>query len=190
MPAGATNAPTFVTELHEGGQKEHISQYMSSNGDGTGTVSVNGNYSGGSALTISVTPPAGEIYRITHVVLGIMDTNGMTLGTYGTIAGGVNPGPVLRKQDDTGTLVDYTKTYPPTTNFWIASMVGPRNFEHIDVGGTADEAIYATFDFIGMTGQAVRLVGDDSERLEVYLNDDFSGLLNHTWYAWGYKEVG
>jgi len=185
--AGTINAPFFVKELHEGGQKEHISQYMSSGGDGSGTVSANGNYAS-AALTLSVTPPAGEIYRITNIILGILDTSGFNLVSYGRIAGGVSPGPVIRKENDSGTLVDYTKTYPPGTNYWIASMVGAKNFQHVDVGGTADEAIYANFDFLGMTGQSVRLIGDDTERLEVFLNANFTGLLNHTWFAMGYKE--
>lgn len=66
-------------------------QMVSSNGDGSGLTSQNGNYSVTPQLFF-VQPPAGRIYLIYHFTVNIADTAAFGLTDYGGILGGLTNG--------------------------------------------------------------------------------------------------
>jgi len=187
--AGTVNAPLWVRELNEGGLKERITQYLSSNGDGTGTVSWNGNYASAEGIGY-IQPPAGAVYRIEAIMICVEDTDGMTLNDYGTITSGISNGVQLRIQNDSGTLKFLTGStlLPVKKNLGWGSLAGAGGFQWVDTGTGDPEAIFVTLDYSRLSGQALRLVGDDNERLEAVFNDNLSGLLNHTFFVYGYIE--
>lgn len=53
--------------------------------------------------------------------------------------------------------------------------------------GAGNEVLLVRYTFL-KSGQFVRLVGDNNERLEVVLNDNLTGLIDHSFLIQGYIE--
>lgn len=148
-----------------------FSRHLDTNGDGSGTTNAIGDYSA-SAETFYCQPSAGSIFRVTRMLILIRAPSAKfytdNYGSRDPLANGI----VVRKQDDSGTLIDLTNAHPVQRN----GEWGQFCFDaEIYPAGTGNNDSYLrvrwTFE---KHGYPIRLVGDNNERIEVVLNDDFT----------------
>ena len=170
-----------------------FSRHLDTNGDGTGTKNAIGDYSS-TAEIFYIQPPSGQIFRINRMMVLVRgDKSTFYTDSYGSRAI-LSNGIVVRAQNDSGTLIDLTDNVPILTNgnwgrFCFDSEVYPA------ATGNNDTYLRVRWTF-GRAGYPIRLVGANSERLEVVLNDDFSlnsggssnPLVEHYFVVQGYIE--
>ena len=161
-----------------------ISRYLDTNGNGTGTTNANGDYSTVSDI-FYIQPAAGEVFRISRMIVTVEDTAGMAAADYGNITGNLTNGITVREQNDSGTITDLTGGIPVKSNAQWARLCYDAN---VLTWGNGNEFLTVRWTF-ARTGQEMRLDGDENERLEVVLNDDFTGLVTHYFLVQGYQEL-
>lgn len=173
--------PLPVT-LATGADRNILTRFLDTDGDGGGTKNANSNYSGAAEI-FYIQPGAGEIYEINRLIVTITDTNGMQYEEYGNLGAALTNGITVRVQNDSGTLFDLTDGVPVKTN----ALWGAHCFDvEIKDAGTGIDYCEARWSFI-KSGVPIYLDGDDNQRLEVVLNDDLSGLLSHYYKVDGYE---
>ena len=164
-----------------GAQKTLLARYLDTDGSGTGTKTAIGNYS--TPTIFYIQPPAGTIYRLSRMLPFVEDVGTFDSGSYGngiTLTNGIT----VRVQDDSGTLLDLTDGLPIKLNTHWARLCYDMAISKF---GTGNEYLHARWTF-AKSGQMVRLVGNNNERLEVVLNDDFSDLVSQYFMVQGYIE--
>ena len=180
---GGINSAVYVRNHGSGSQKTIISRFLDTNGDGTGSINANGDYSSAAGI-FYIQPSINENYRIARMLVSIEDTAGMQADEYGNIGSALTNGITLRKQNDLGTIVDYTDSNPVKTN----SQWGGFCYDvDLKTWGAGNELIVVRWTFT-RAGQFIRLSGQDSERLEIVVNDNLTGLVSHKFLAQGYIE--
>jgi len=168
-----------IRDLTGSQDKECIARYLDTNGDGTGTKNAIGNYA--VQQIFSIKPPAGETYVLDAMLISIAADADLKRDKYGKNAVLVN-GIEVRKQDNGGTLCDYTDGIPV-----IVNQDWGRNTAILDLEETLNKRRgFALWEFTRSRSPLV-LVGDDNERLEILLEDDFSSLDEHYFYVQGFK---
>ena len=187
---GSVVNPRRHVELNEGGQKQIIRQYLSANGDGTGSATFTGNYSGQDA-TPYIQAPAGTIYRLTSVIVSILDTgnDGFAPNDYGYDPSGIGPGWSMQALTGAapGTVLhDYTHI-TNTRNSYLGFNNGAELYLNIQFPNDTQTALVSEYSLIA-ANQALRLDGDLSERLVVTLSADYRALQAHSWFVHGYIE--
>jgi hypothetical protein len=60
-------------------------------------------------------------------------------------------------------------------------------YRYVTFVASSDDMILAEFHFPSMWETDFELNGDKNERLVVYMNDNFTGLVEHQWVAHGYE---
>ena len=177
MVCGALAAdvsPTNPLPVADGAIYEPDFRMLDVDGDGTGNTQANGNYSVTPEI-FYIQPAAGEILRISRMIISYTDAGGMTNNEYGNIGAALTNGVIVRKQNNSGTLNLITGTLPVKINSdWGAHCY---DFKVLQYGAGNDLAL-ARWTF-KESGAPIRLVGDNNERLEVLLNDNFTGLETH-----------
>lgn len=167
-----------------------IYQHLDINGDGTGNNNAIGDYSGAEEI-FYFQPAPGTIARITRMIVLVRGPKtSFYTDSYGSV-GELTNGVTVRVQDDLGTVVPLTNGIPIKTNgnwghFCFDAEVYPSSV------GNNDTYLRVRWTF-EKAGYPLRLVGDNNERLEVVLNDDFTdggvnGLVEHYFHAQGYYE--
>ena len=172
--------------LREGTVKQPFYRFADTVGDGSGVYDLNGDYSaGGLGLTIAkVQPSAGEVLRLERVIWFIRDTGSFKASGYGAVAGSLTNGIQVRVQNDGGTLVNLTSQEKIVTNGGIGTYCYDVD---VKTWGSGDEMLLARWTF-AKAGYPLRLIGDNNERFELVLNDDFSDLVHHAFHLQGYYE--
>lgn len=175
-----------VVELDQsstGPQKNLISQHLSLSGDGVGTVDFIGDYSSVADIAY-IQPPASTIYRVARMIIYIEAGSGFRAERYGNLSGALANGIHVHVENDGGTIVDLTSGFPIKTN----GAWGHACFDvDLKTWGAGDEMLLARWTF-QRSGQFIRLDGDENERLEISLDDDFTGLVHHKFLIQGYVE--
>ena len=169
-----------------------FSRHLDTTGDGSGTKNAIGDYSGGGGTVFKIQPAPGQIIRVTRmIVFASGKKTSFNTDTYGSLTGSLTNGVVVRTQNDGGTLINLTDNIPIKYNGdWGRVCYDSDIF--VGTGGT-DTSLRVRWTF-EKAGYPLRLVGNDSERLEVYLNDDFTdgggatGLSNHYFVVQGFYE--
>ena len=155
------------------GSNRLFSRFADTNGDGTGTKNANGNY----LITpdiLYIQPPPQTVYRVHRMLISLEDTSGMQAQEYGNTGGALTNGVQARVQDGDGTLSDLTDGVPVKTNAHWGRMC-----YDVDVKswGSGNELLCVRWTF-AKSGAAIVLDGTLNERLEILLNDDFTGLIS------------
>jgi len=184
---GSVDSRLHNIERNPGGFKEIVRQYMSTNGDGTGTATFNGNYTGASEI-VYIQPPVGTVYRLSQVIISISDagTGGFEPADYGYDANGIAPGWTMQAVGDGGLIKDYT-LIAMTVNSYFGFTNGPSGYLNLQFPLDANTALISDFDLFDR-GQLLRLDGDQNERLVITLSADYRALLYQSWFAIGYIE--
>lgn len=186
------------TDLNNGGQPTGsgygpvptpLYKFLTMDGDGA-TKNANGDYSaqGLGEKCFFIQPPAGQIYRITRMMVLVRDGRAnfrpdhygelpeLANGIQVKVTGGIN-------QD---VLVDLTDGLPVKTNGNWGKVCYDSEI-YPSEQGTDDSYLKVRWTF-ERAGYPIRLVGDNSERLGVFLSDDLSDLVEHHFHIQGYIE--
>ena len=113
----------------------------------------------------------------------IEDTNGSDVEKYGNISALTN-GIQIRVQDDTGTLLDLTDGLPIKSNAHWGRFCYD---DDIKDWGSGNEFVQGRWTF-SKAGAPIRLDGNTNRRLEILLDDSFTGLIDHTFNVQGIWE--
>lgn len=143
-----------------------------------GDTSAIGDYSG-TASTFYLQPAAGVNYRLIRMMVHVKDTAGMDADQYGnniTLANGIQ---INLTQD--GTTIDLVDTLPLKTNGAWAQLCHDAVLLE---WGTGNEILTCRWTF-AKSNEGFRLIGDNEDRFEIILSDDFEGLLDHTFMMEG-----
>ena len=161
-----------------------ISQYLDTNGDGTGTTNANGDYS--SALDeFYIEPASDETYLIARIIISVEDTAGMTAEEYGNLGSALTNGVEIQERDGTGVVTDFTDGVPIKANFQWGALCYDVDIKSWGTTPT-NELLVARYSF-NKFGDGVTVTGELGERLTVRLNDDFTGLISHRFMVQGEK---
>lgn len=158
------------------------------NGDGSGNSNATGNYSSSEEI-FYIQPPAGEIFRLERMLIFMrMKKGDMKFDRYGKDQV-LTTGIVVRLDNDT--VQELTNGVPVKrfgdwmrVCFDVTAAGGDLNNDY-----NADAIVGARWTF-SKAGYPLRLVGDNNDKLEVVLNDNFSGkeIYEHYFMVQGYKE--
>ena len=165
-----------------GAQKDRVDRFLDTNGNGTGSTAVTGDYSSAQEI-FYIQPPAATVYRLARMIVYIQDTGAFDADGYGNGSALTN-GIVVHKRDDSGVIDNLTAGIPIKSN----SQWGRLCFDtSLSTYGTGDESLAVRWTFT-KAGQYLRLDGDSNERLEIVLDDSFLHLVDHTFLVQGYIE--
>ena len=103
-PDGVTLALP-VAQANYGGQKRIFSRFLDTNGNGSGTKNMNGDYSSVQEIAY-IQPGASEIFRVTRMIVTIEDTSGMTAEEYGNLNISISIGVAQLRTDEDGRVTE------------------------------------------------------------------------------------
>ena len=154
-------------------------RFLDENGNDTGNKNANGDYSGVNNTEFFILCPAGFIYLIHRIIIHITDVGNPDSGKYGnniTLTNGIN---IEVLDSDDNVLEDLTDGFPVKTNAdW-----GRFSYDVQDISfGSGDSSVGCRWSF-DKAGDPITL--KPGERFAVMLNDDFSGLVEHTFHIQG-----
>lgn len=154
-------------------------RFLDTNGDGTGTKDAIGDYSSAEEIFF-YQPPINSLIQISRLVIFMEDATGMRWDRYGSLAGGLTNGIVVRISDDHGVLLDFTDGLPIKTNgHWRRSAFDGT----ISARGGGNDVFASRWSFF-KSGEPVTLRCNHlHQRIEVVLNDNFTGLVSQTFQA-------
>tara|TARA_R110000851_G_scaffold146805_1_gene286604 strand:- start:4006 stop:4560 length:555 start_codon:yes stop_codon:yes gene_type:complete len=168
---------------HTGPQGHLITKYLRLSGSDAGTNNAVGNYSVNTG-SFYLQPPAGEIWRIRRMMVNILNTgSGTDIDEYcgvGVLSNGIQ----ITVQN--GSTLDLTNSDPvKKITDWGAYCYDIDLKNKVNGNNTSYCGVRWTF---AETGQEVRLIGDNNDRLEVTCRDNLTGLSEHRFLVQGYKE--
>lgn len=164
--------------LKRGPVNRPLFRYLDTVGDGSGTKIFN---STAVSTVAFCAPGAGEVFRVERLLVHIADAQGAPLeyGALGTLSEGIE----LKVFRDGVEIVDLTAGIPIVSNSGWARVC--HDVLSNDWGTPAEDiSISARWTF-GKAGQPLRLEGDKSDTFELHMNDDFTGLIDHTFMIQG-----
>jgi len=158
---------------------KHLSRYLDTAGNGTGTKNAIGNYAG-AVEEFYIEPAAGEKYEIARLIVTIEDTGGGTAQEYGNIGVALTNGIEVILENEYGTTMsDLTDGVPVKTNGDWSRLCYDVNW--IDKG-SGNDYITVRWTF-AKSGDTISL--EAGQRLTVQLNDSFVGLITHYFLVQG-----
>lgn len=159
-------------------------QHLTTAGDGTGTFEAIEDYSGGGlgATDFFIEPGANEIFAIETITIAIEDNAKISADKYGGITA-LTEGIAITIENDSGVVLDITTNAKIKTNTGWASYFDSMNTHTF---GTGNELVIVYWK-VSDTGRSILLDGNANEKLIFELNDDFSSLVSHTFFAHGAK---
>lgn len=153
-------------------------------GDGSGTKNANGDYSG-TVTDFKLSHPADAQVDcfISRMIVHIEDTANPSAAHYGNTGAALTNGIQILKLDaDGATIQDITDDSTIKKN----SQWGEYCFDVVlDSFGSGNDYVQVRWTF-AKTGTPLRL--GPGEQLAIRLNDDLTGLINHTFMLQGYYE--
>lgn len=192
---GAIQHPGFIPETTDGARVSAtnplpaerplrttlLSRFLDLNGDGTGSKQVTLDHSG-APVQYYLEPSGSQKFYVQRLIVSVYDTVGMALEKYGNLTVLTN-GLLLEKRAG-ATIVehDLLDGVPVKDNLsWSAVAHEAALLQW----GTTNECLRVVLNFDDM-GADLELLASNSERLTLVAEDDFTGLLGHTFMAQGY----
>jgi len=162
--------------------ERNIFRCLDTNGDGTGDFQAIGDYSV-TPTDFFIQPASGEIFILHRMLVMIEDSSGMAARDYGNIANGLTNGIAIGTFRD-GVLVNQlTQNTPILTN---GEWARPCHDVDLKTWSTGNEVLTVRWTF-EKSGKPITLNGGKKESFRVTLNDDLTGLVEHTFHVQGYK---
>ena len=158
-----------------------ISQFLDTNGNGTGTNNAIGDYSS-AAEEFYFQPSSGETYSISRMIVTIEDTSGFSAQEYGNLGAALTNGITIKVMD--GETVDQNLTEVPIIKNGQWPMYCHDSTLH--TYGAGDEVLTSRWTF-AKSGQSLNL--SSAQKLVVTLNDDFTGLISHRFLIQGHRTL-
>ena len=162
-------------------ERNRVIQYVSTNGDGTGTIDMN--LQNVTPTHYFVEPADNEIYVLERMLVVIIDSAFTNANTYGavTLATGIS---ITLENGDGETLVDFTPVNLTKTVHW--THLAGVDVDVSDSGGDDGLSIRWTFT---KGGEPLIIDGSQDEFLRVTCNDDMRGLVEHRMTVQGFKKT-
>lgn len=176
----------FTRRADRGDLPIYFSNFLDTNGDGTGEKSAIGDYSpvGSGQTSFFLQPASGTVCRISRLIIQIEDNSAIfSAENYGGIASPLSSGIQIFVPIN-GTSSDLTDGLPIKANAHWGRFCYDINFSSF---GTGNNFLSARWTF-AKAETFIRLVGDLNQRLEIVLNDDLSDLVSHTFLVQGIIE--
>ena len=174
MSAFLTNRGNYVV-------RRPFEHYLDTNGDGTGTRNAVGDYSA-TPTDFYYQPPVGVTVELTKLIIHVADKGLFSFDGYGAISAGqvVNGLQVLVERLGQVVLV-LTDGEPITDNASMSHLNTDYQLVHFSNNHDSSSVSFdvATFD------TPLQLHGDLGDKLILRLNDDFTGLDDHHFIAYG-----
>ena len=161
---------------------EFLSQFLSTGGDGSGTTNAIGNYAVPTSFFIQ--PPTDIVYEIALLEFHISDAGKFGQTEYANLGAALSTGIIVKTSDDVGDIFIITNGEPIKTNddyFHIATLLNLHDW------GGVDDTLFVTLNFVDRYGSPLLLDGDQNQKLEIILEDNFAGLIDHHFIASGIK---
>jgi hypothetical protein len=169
-------------------QHSYLSQFLSTNGDGSGQIDAIGNYLS-AAESFYIEPAAGEKYHINRLIVYIEDVGAFDSGKYGkdvNVFRGIH-----MHATKSGNVVDLMPMPVFTNSGW-----GQYCYDislHSFGGGQVNGVMVVRWTFGRALPQGLDALDADvltlhaGDKLEVTLNDNFSGLVGHRFIVQGVR---
>jgi len=120
------------------------------------------------------------------MIISVEDGTGMTADEYGNLGSALTSGISVRLSNNDGVITDLTDGLPVTTNAHWGRVCYDVDIKAWGVT-PSDDLLVCRWTF-AKSGQQVRLVGNQNERLEIPLYDNVTGLVHHCFMVQGYIE--
>ncbi len=160
--------------------RKHVSVLMSSNGDGTGTVEAIGDYSV-TPLSLKLKLDDHSKVEIYGLKMKLRDIGTFQADDYASLTGSLTNGIRIYVRDGDDELIEELTSYPIKNNADLATFT---NFRFNDFA-TNDNVMSVGWDISGI-GTPVKLDFSKGQYLEVFFNDDFTGITEQTFAAFGH----
>lgn len=157
-----------------------IYQYLDTNGDDTGEINAVGDYSS-TPEVFYIQAPLGKKYELHRLIIAIEDSAGFRAERYGNLTAALTNGIEIKTLNDDGETCDLTDHKPIKTNAQWGMLCYDVDLK---TWGAGDELLVARLTF-EKAGEPLIIDGDMSGRLEVQLNDDFTGLVEQHFMVQG-----
>jgi hypothetical protein len=160
-----------------------FTRFLDTNGDGTGTNDAVGDYSE-VAQEFYIECPADESFFIARMIVAVGDTTVMQAQEYGNLGSALGVGVAIDYRDDAGVVFQtLTNGFPIKTNAGWGQMCYDAD---VKAWGAGNELLLVRWTF-ERHGHGVDL--DPGHKFVVTLNDDFEGLLSHTFAVEGTRRT-
>lgn len=182
MRAAVHDLKRAFGEQENKAQHPLLIRYLDTNGDGTGTKLFTETQISQAAF---IAPGAGEIFVLHRMMVAYLDDTA-TAAVYGGLGAALSNGIQIKHKRGATVVANLTDNVPVKKNAdWVAlAGVDVRNY---DWGNPANpHAVGVRWTFT-RAGQAITLIGDQSDSLVVELNDNFTGLDDHRFVVQGYR---
>ena len=178
---------TTVPQNSLAGPQGHIvNRFLRLSGSSAETNNANGVYNATNQTgSFFISPPAGEIWRIHRLLVTVLNTGSATnIDQYAGIATLANG---IKIQVVNGITQDLTNDDPIKKLIDWATYCYDLDLKNkVNNGNTCYAGVRWTF---VNSGQEIRLIGDNGDRIEVVCRDDLSALTEHHFLIQGYKET-
>ena len=159
-------------------------QLLSTNGDGTGTTEITGDYIGAAeTFELHGSTAVGDATIVERIMIFVEDTGIFGMEIYGAGSALTN-GLTLDVTDSAGSsIIDLTPVPIKSNGQWGAYCYDVR----VDTWGVGDEALQARWTFTKFTnGAGIWL--DDGAKLVLTANDTLTGLVSHRVTCQGFRQ--
>ncbi len=134
-------------------------------------------------------PPSDEIWRISRMIITIIDTNINNFGEYGNLpqlTNGIKLGVVINNSTKIlNPLRNVTDNFVIRTNGDWAKVMFDLDIKDL---GAGDDYVVGRWTF-EKAGTKIRLVGSRGDHIFIQFNDDLTGLDGHEFLIQGYIET-
>lgn len=173
-----------MADFTSAGQKSRnagtgVYQYLDSNGDGSGTINLVGNYASAAAEFYYTNP--NHTVQIERMIVMVEDTGNMSGDYYGSTASALTNGIKLQVRDNNGNILTDIMAGAPilTNNDWQ----GKCHDLILPIWAAAGNKNYSVRWTFSKSGKPIVLAPD--WRLSLILNDDLTGLVKHRYQVQG-----
>jgi hypothetical protein len=162
---------------------KNITLFLDTNGNGTGTFNAIGNYSG--VATSFYFQPASNIQVVVNsLIFSIWDDVTFQFSSYGN--GSALTNGIIIRVTQNGEVSDFTSQGTIKTNFDLITRFKNYEFPTMGPALNTDSALTAEMNFKEEYDSPLILNGNTSDKIEVVLNDNFSGLNGQRFNIKGY----
>lgn len=158
----------------------HIFKLLSSNGDGTGTTNAIGDYSV-TPLSLKYGPSSTEDVEIGRMIVKIEDAGTFDADKYGnniTLTNGIR----CYVKDSSDAVIEEITAFPIISS---GDWAGHCHDVTLHSFGTGNNVLTVRWTF-SRSGHPIELHLTNGQYFEIYLNDDFTGLIEHRFQIQGY----
>lgn len=183
LPDGSISKARYDVLYNDLAPGNQVARFLTESGDGLGVHDFVADYSGAGAIQARLLVPANRVYEVDHLTAYIEGAPGaLTPALYGDLAALAN-GIGLRIQQGITTKLDITAGHPVTMNAGWSTH--GATLQWLDAGG----GVYALQVELDLRIQGKPLILVAGQALEVQLQDNFVGLVAHTFFARGWSRV-